>query len=93
MRIPRVYVDLPLDPGASLELPAAQARHLTQVLRLPPDAPLVLFNGNGQDYPAHLARADRNGTRVLVGPPGAPEPAAPLDIHLAIGVSKGERMD
>lgn len=93
MRIPRVYVDLPLEPGAALELPSAQARHLTQVLRLPPDAPVVLFNGDGADYPAQISRADRGATRVRVGTPGAPEPIAPLDIHLALGVSKGERMD
>ncbi|QVL47826.1 MAG: 16S rRNA (uracil(1498)-N(3))-methyltransferase [Thiocapsa sp.] len=93
MRIPRVYVDLPLEPGAALELPSAQARHLTQVLRLPPDAPLVLFNGDGADYPAQITRAERGATRVRVGTPGAPEPIAPLDIHLALGVSKGERMD
>lgn len=93
MRIPRVYVDLPLESGASLELPPAQTRHLTQVLRLLPDAPLVLFNGDGYDYPAHLTRADRSGSSAMVGPPGAPEPTAPLDIHLALGVSKGERMD
>ncbi|MFB1487444.1 MULTISPECIES: 16S rRNA (uracil(1498)-N(3))-methyltransferase [unclassified Thiocapsa] len=93
MRIPRVYVDLPLEPGAALELPSAQARHLTQVLRLPPDAPLVLFNGNGYDYPAHLTRADRGGSSVRVGTPDAAEPIAPLNIHLAVGVSKGERMD
>jgi 16S rRNA (uracil1498-N3)-methyltransferase len=93
MRTPRVYVDLPLEPGAALELPSAQARHLVQVLRLPPDAPLVLFNGDGYDYPAHLIRAERNGTAAMVGTPGAPETVPPLDIHLALGVSKGERMD
>jgi 16S rRNA (uracil1498-N3)-methyltransferase len=93
MRIPRVYVDLPLEPGAALELPAAQARHLTQVLRLPPDAPLVLFNGDGYDYPARLTRAERNGAAAMVGTPGTREPIPPLDIHLALGVSKGERMD
>ena len=93
MRIPRIYVDLALEPGAALELPPAQTRHLTQVLRLPPDAPLVLFNGDGYDYPAHLVRADRSGSSVRVGTPDAAEPIAPLDIHLALGVSKGERMD
>ena len=93
MRITRIYVDLPLESGAVLELPSAQARHLTQVLRLPHDAPLVLFNGDGCDYPAHLIRTDRGGSRVRVGTPGTPEPTAPLDIHLALGVSKGERMD
>jgi 16S rRNA (uracil1498-N3)-methyltransferase len=93
MRIPRVYVDLPLEPGGDLELPSAQARHLTQVLRLPPDAPLVLFNGDGYDYPARLTRAERNGAAAMVGTPGTREPIPPLDIHLALGVSKGERMD
>ena len=93
MRITRIYVDLPLESGAVLELPSAQARHLTQVLRLPPDAPLVLFNGDGCDYPAHLIRTDRGVSSVRVGTPGTPEPTAPLDIHLALGVSKGERMD
>ncbi|HSO82578.1 16S rRNA (uracil(1498)-N(3))-methyltransferase [Thiocapsa sp.] len=93
MRIPRIYVDLPLEPGASLELPPAQTRHLAQVLRLPPDAPLVLFNGDGCDYPGQLSRADRSGSSVRVGTPEAVEPTAPLDIHLALGVSKGERMD
>ena len=93
MRIPRIYVDLPLEPGAALELPPAQTRHLTQVLRLPPDAPLVLFNGDGCDYPGQLTRADRGGSSVRVGTPEAAEPTAPLDIHLALGVSKGERMD
>jgi 16S rRNA (uracil1498-N3)-methyltransferase len=93
MRIPRVYVDLPLEPGAALELPAAQARHLTQVLRLPPDTPLVLFNGDGYDYPANLTRPERSATAAVVGTPGAREPVPPLDIHLALGVSKGERMD
>ncbi|EGV17486.1 16S rRNA (uracil(1498)-N(3))-methyltransferase [Thiocapsa marina] len=93
MRIPRVYVDLPLEPGTALELPSAQARHLTQVLRLPTETPLVLFNGDGYDYPAHLIRVERSGTAALIGTPGAPERVPPLNIHLALGVSKGERMD
>jgi 16S rRNA (uracil1498-N3)-methyltransferase len=93
MRIPRIYVDLPLEPDAVLELPSAQIRHLTQVLRLSHDTPLVLFNGDGYDYPAQLVRGARSGTAAIVGAPGAREPLPPLNIHLALGVSKGERMD
>ncbi len=97
MRLPRIFVDLPLAPVGGqdvlLDLPAGPARHLTQVLRLPPDAQLLLFNGDGRDYPAQLMRSDRGGASVLVGTPGDAEPIPPLDIHLALGVSKGDRMD
>jgi 16S rRNA (uracil1498-N3)-methyltransferase len=94
MRLPRIYVDEALDrAGEPLTLPAGQTRRLTQVLRLPPDAPFVLFNGDGHDYPARLTRTDRDGAIVAVGPPGPPERTPPLDIHLVLGISKGERMD
>lgn len=93
MRLSRIYVDLPLDRGGTLELPTGSARHLAQVLRLLPGAPLVLFNGDGHDYTAHLVRVDRTGVTARVGPPGEPEPPPALRIHLALGISKGERMD
>lgn len=92
-RTPRIYVDLGLNPGEVLTLPAGPSRHLTQVLRLGRGAPLILFNGDGHDYAGRLVQADRDGARLQVDQPGEPEPAAPLDIHLAIGISRGERMD
>jgi 16S rRNA (uracil1498-N3)-methyltransferase len=93
MRLPRIHVDQVLDRAEILTLPAGQTRHLTQVLRLPPDAPFVLFNGDGHDYPARLLRSERGGATVAVGPPEAPEPVPPLDIRLVLGISKGERME
>lgn len=105
MRLPRIFVDLPLDQLGNqlgdqlggqdrpVDLPAGAARHLTQVLRLPLDARLLLFNGDGRDYPARLVRSERGGASVLVDAPGEPEPIPPLKIHLALGVSKGDRMD
>ncbi|MCG6896722.1 MAG: 16S rRNA (uracil(1498)-N(3))-methyltransferase [Thiocapsa sp.] len=93
MRLPRIYVETALSEGAILRLPADSARHLTHVLRRPAGTPLALFNGDGRDYPAQLVAVDRGGATVRVGPPRAPEPSAPLEIHLALGISKGERMD
>jgi 16S rRNA (uracil1498-N3)-methyltransferase len=92
-RTPRIYVDLGLNPGEVLSLPAGPSRHLTQVLRLGRGAPVILFNGDGHDYAGRLIQADRDGARLQVDQPGEPEPAAPLAIHLAIGISRGERMD
>lgn len=93
MRLTRLHVDAELIPGAEIALPNAQARHAVQVLRLERDAPLVLFNGDGYDYPARLTDLGRDRARALVESRGDPEPAPVLDIHLALGISKGERMD
>jgi 16S rRNA (uracil1498-N3)-methyltransferase len=93
MRLPRVYVDMSLDEGKTYELPTGPAQHLARVLRLPPGAPLALFNGDGHDYAAQMVRVGRTGATVRIGPPGEPEPLPVLRIHLALGISKGERMD
>jgi 16S rRNA (uracil1498-N3)-methyltransferase len=93
MRLPRIYVSPKLTPGAIVQLPEGPTRHLLQVLRLALEAPLVLFNGDGFDYPARLVGVDRSGASVLIDRPGALEPLPPIGIHLAIGISKGERMD
>lgn len=92
MRTPRVYVDQPLAPG-ELDLPAQAATHLVLVLRLRAGDPLILFDGQGCDYPGTLLKAGRSVARVRIDAPGPPEEATPLALHLGIGISRGERMD
>lgn len=93
MRLPRIFVESFLSAGSSLVLPAGPTRHLTQVLRLTANAPLILFNGDGRDYPARLIEPNRTAATVIVEGASEPETAPRLRIHLALGVSKGERMD
>ncbi len=92
MRQDRIYTAQPLAAGARVELEAGPRRHVTQVLRLGVGDMLVLFNGDGRDYPATLVQA---GGSVIaeVALPGPPEPRAPLAVTLALGITKGERMD
>ncbi|MBV5310585.1 16S rRNA (uracil(1498)-N(3))-methyltransferase [Chromatium okenii] len=93
MRHTRIFVDLPLAVGDAVTLPPGATRHVTQVLRLAADAPLILFNGDGCDYPARLLTSHRATATALIQDVTAPEPPMPLAIHLALGVSKGERME
>ncbi|MBK1694955.1 16S rRNA (uracil(1498)-N(3))-methyltransferase [Chromatium weissei] len=93
MRQPRIFIDYPLHIGDTISLPIAAQRHITQVLRLTADAPLILFNGNGCDYSARLLSFQRDATRVRIDAVTSPESSPPLAIQLALGVSKGERMD
>lgn len=93
MRIPRVYSAEPLRAGMQLRLDDQAAHHLGQVLRLDTGAALILFDGQGHDFPAELEVVGRQAMLARVGEPGPAEPTALLRIHLGIGVSRGERMD
>lgn len=94
MRIPRIYTGPDaLNPGSEIELPDSAFRHIVQVLRLRPDAPLVLFNGDGNDYPATLTDVEKRRARATIRErtPNALE--SPLALHLVQAISKAEHMD
>lgn len=93
MRTPRIYVDTELPPGEAISLPAPAIQHLVQVLRLHTGDQLHLFNGDGRDYPAEILDANRHRVEARLGEPGHGEPPPPLQVHLGIGISRGERMD
>ncbi|MEA3640511.1 MAG: 16S rRNA (uracil(1498)-N(3))-methyltransferase [Lamprobacter sp.] len=93
MRDIRLYTQQPLKVGACIELESRPAKHATQVLRLGSGEPLTLFNGDGQDYSAKIEASTRGQVSVHILSVGTPEPPPPLVIHLALGVSRGERMD
>jgi 16S rRNA (uracil1498-N3)-methyltransferase len=91
--IPRVHVDARLAPGARLLLPETAGHHLMRVLRLRPGASLVLFDGRGGEHGATITGVGRHGVTVDVGGWSETEREGALEIHLAQGVSSGERMD
>ena len=93
MRQTRVFVDSDLYLGAEFRLPEAQARHVAQVLRQGEGDSLLVFNGDGHDYSARLTASDRQGVRLSIEDRTEVEPQPPLLIHLALGISRGERMD
>lgn len=91
--MPRFYVDLPLSPGAKIQLPPVPAHHAARVLRLVKGAEVVLFNGRGGEYPAVLEWVDRDMVVARCREWRDIERESPLDIRLAQGISGGERMD
>jgi 16S rRNA (uracil1498-N3)-methyltransferase len=95
VRQARFYTPQDLAPGARVTLEPQPSRHLTQVLRLQAGDAVVLFNGDGCDYQGILVSPRRDAVEVILdgSPPAAPEPDPVLDIELALGISKGERMD
>ena len=93
VRIPRIHRPGPLASGDVIELDGQAAVHLTRVLRLRVGDELVLFNGEGGEFAARLLEAGRRTARIEVGAFVDRELESPLELVLAQGVSRGERMD
>lgn len=93
MRIPRLYLPVPLTVGATVALNDNAFNHAVRVLRLKPGAALILFDGAGGACAATLADVGKRDAwaRVTEALPGEVE--SPLWVVLAQGVSRGEKMD
>lgn len=93
MRLTRVHTDQPLTPGSRVILEPGPSRHLSQVLRLGPGAACTLFNGDGHAYLARLETVEGDRVSARLESLTTREPPPALELHLLLGISKGERMD
>ncbi len=89
MRIPRIFTAQSLQAGERVDLEAGASQHIARVLRMEAGNRLVLFNGDGSEYPSQLASVDRKkvAARVLERHEGIAE--SPLSVHLGIAISRG----
>ena len=93
MRQHRIFVEQPLREGIQVELHAAAARHVQQVLRLKPGQHISVFDGRGGEYDAQIAGARKQVVSVEVHSFRAVDVESPLRIHLGQGLARGDRMD
>jgi 16S rRNA (uracil1498-N3)-methyltransferase len=93
MNPPRFYCREAMAPGAHIELPEPVARHAIRVLRLPPGAPIVLFDGRGGEYEARIERIERDRVVAALGGWHDVERESPLEVTLVQAVQAGEKMD
>jgi 16S rRNA (uracil1498-N3)-methyltransferase len=63
------------------------------VRRLQPGDTLLLFDGQGSDWPAEVLAMGRSEVRVRLGVPVAVTTELPLHITVALGMPANERMD
>ncbi len=93
MRIPRIYLPLPLTVGATVRLDDNAFNHAVRVLRLKPGAALILFNGAGGAFSATLADVGKREAWAQVTKFMPGEVESPLQVLLAQSVSRGDKMD
>lgn len=93
MRIPRIYIDQDLATAESVLLNENASHYLSKVLRMQEGRELIVFNGQGGEYFAQIKELGKKQVSIQINQFNQGNRQSTLDLHLAIGISRGERMD
>ncbi len=93
MRIPRIFHPQLLSANSRVKLDDNATRHVAKVLRLGRGAELILFDGSGAEYPATIVELEKRQVTAATRERRDINLESPLQITLAQGISKGDRMD
>lgn len=93
MRQTRLYLEGEYDSGSELEIDAQRTHYLSRVLRLRVGDTIVIFNGTGAQFSASITALQRSRGRLVVHDALAAATESGFKLHLAQGISRGERMD
>ncbi|KXI26996.1 16S rRNA (uracil(1498)-N(3))-methyltransferase [Paraglaciecola hydrolytica] len=93
MRISRIYHPELLIVDQHVSLTDDAVNHLANVLRAKVGQAIVLFNGDGAEYCGHLVDVTKRKVVAMVDSKLSFSLESPLNIHLAQGVSRGDRME
>lgn len=93
MPISRIFQSTPLELGKTVTLTEQAAHHLARVLRASIKDNVIVFNGQGGEYLCTITHIDKKSVKIEVGEFSAREVESPLELYLAQGISRGEKMD
>ena len=93
MRIPRIYTQQALISGELIQLEETASHHLAKVLRMQAGRELILFNGTGGEFAATIHEVSKKYVSVTVAEHRPDNRESPLQLELAIGISRGERFE
>lgn len=93
MPISRIYQPVIIKSGSTLTLDEAASHHLARVLRAEENDEVTVFNGHGGEYRCAITRIEKKHVTVMVGDFIDRDSESPLEIILAQGISRGEKMD
>jgi 16S rRNA (uracil1498-N3)-methyltransferase len=88
----RFYTADPLGPG-EYALAGPEAHHLAAVRRFAPGDRVVLFNGDGNDYPAEILSVGKRAVALTVLAPVAVDRELPFPLVVGSALPKGDRAD
>jgi len=88
----RLYQNTVFKVGDKVSLEKNNEHHLLKVLRFPVGKTITLFNGDGFDYQA-IVTSTKKTYKIEVVSQQKNESESSLDLSLAQGIAKGEKMD
>lgn len=93
MKIPRFFIDGTIALEQPFELPQETSHYIANVLRLSCDDPIVLFNGDNNEYAGTLLNIGKRSVVVEATSKLGLSVESTFSLHLGQGVAKGDRMD
>jgi 16S rRNA (uracil1498-N3)-methyltransferase len=91
--ISRIYQSVELSVASSVRLDEKASHHLARVLRASVGDKIILFNGQGGEFSAVITQIDKKSVTVSLTEFIPREVESPINIHLAQGMARGEKMD
>jgi len=93
MPIPRIFQNITLHEGETLSLTLDAAHYLGNVRRTHEGDLITIFNGRGGEYQAQVLTIKKDKFTIKIGSFQELTLESPLNIHLAQGIARGEKMD
>ncbi|MEE4108445.1 MAG: 16S rRNA (uracil(1498)-N(3))-methyltransferase [Halieaceae bacterium] len=90
---PRFFTTRALAAGALLTLEPEPSRHIARSLRMQPGEAICLFDGSDREARARIEAIERNVVTARIEEVYECSRESPLDLCLAIAVSRGDRVD
>lgn len=89
----RIFQQTNLQANTEIQLSETASHHLARVLRMQAGEAITVFNGQGGEFAATIARVEKRYVIVNINEFIAREVESPLELCLAQGISRGEKMD
>jgi 16S rRNA (uracil1498-N3)-methyltransferase len=93
MRVPRLFIDMPLIVGETINLPPDKVNHISRVLRMQIGGPIKLIDDSGLEYQSKIIGIDRKSVQIKIEESSSKKNESPLVINLCLAVAKGKHMD
>ncbi len=89
----RIYQPIPLKTDTAITLDEAASHHVARVLRATLSDEIIIFNGEGGEFEATITEITKKNVIVYIKKFLARDVESPLELWLAQGISRGEKMD
>ncbi|KTC94593.1 16S rRNA (uracil(1498)-N(3))-methyltransferase [Legionella erythra] len=93
MREVRIYQPGYYLAGQEITLSEEAGQHVGVVLRMQPGEALTLFSGDNREFKAEITSVHKKRVTVALNSVHAVNRESPLRLHLAQGISKGDKME